>query len=75
MAWAGDYKFSQTFICTEQQKEALSCLLCLSSFLQHAASKPALECDEVAARTLRWYQRPIKRRYLIASLGRYSIDI
>ena len=41
---------------------------------QHAASK-ALECDEVAARTLRWYQRPMKRRYLIASLAFFGFCI
>ena len=32
---------------------------------KHAVSK-VMDCDEVAERTLRWYQRPIKRRYLIA---------
>ena len=42
--------------------------------IQHAASK-ALECDEVAARTLRWYQRPMKRRYLIASLAFFGFCI
>ena len=41
---------------------------------QHATSK-ALECDEVAARTLRWYQRPMKRRYLIASLAFFGFCI
>ena len=42
--------------------------------IQHATSK-ALECDEVAARTLRWYQRPMKRRYLIASLAFFGFCI
>ena len=47
-------------------------------YFQHpAVSRKAMEVDmdEVAERALRWYQRPMKRRYLMALLAFFGFCI